>query len=182
MIKMKKVLALVCALVLMLLPLTAMAATTKYVSTGNSGKLNVRSAPQTHTDNVIAKLENGTRVVILEYLNGNTWVKVEYPQNGKIAIGYVQHRYLSVSKPAVTAAKPTAPKQTTEPQPMSFKKFQHVEPVSMTVKPSTPGGYVNLRWGPSKAVAVMTKLYADAQVIIFFISVILLIDQDACLT
>ena len=34
----------------------------------------------------------------------------------------------------------------------------------MTVKPSTPGGFVNLRWGPSKSVAVMTKLYADAQV------------------
>ena len=34
----------------------------------------------------------------------------------------------------------------------------------MSVKPSTPGGFVNLRWGPSKSVSVMTKLYADTQV------------------
>ena len=174
---MKKILVLMVTLALILaaFPLMSLVAQAgeqtddplaRYVSTGNSGKLNVRSAPKTHTDNVIAQLENGTRVVIIEYLSGNTWVKVEFPKNGKIAIGYVQNRYLSTTKP--TAVKPSKPaaSDAAKTETLSFKNFKHVEPTTMTVKPSTPGGYVNLRWGPSKAVAVMNKMYADAQVVV----------------
>ena len=176
---MKKILVLIVALTLILASLLVVSLAeqkddplARYVSTGNSGKLNVRSAPKTHTDNVITQLENGTRVVIIEYLNGDTWVKVEFPYKGKIEIGYVQNRYLSTTKPAVTPAKPTvAPAKTSansasKPETLSFKAFKHVAPTTMTVRPSTPGGYVNLRWGPSKTVSVMTKLYADAQVIV----------------
>ena len=167
---MKKILAFILALVLVTLPFLTMAEQTddplaRYVSTGNNGKLNVRSAPKTHTDNVITQLTNGTRVVILEYLDNNTWVRVEFPMNGKTATGYVQNRYLSTTKPAVTPSKPSTNNTTTETAaPLKFKGFKHIEPTQMFVKPSTPGGFVNLRWGPSKSVAVMTKLYADAQV------------------
>ena len=166
---MKKILAFILALVLAALPFFTLAdqkddPLARYVSTGNDGKLNVRSAPQTHTDNVMAKLENGTRVVILSFNDNNTWVKIEFELNGKTATGYVQNRYLSTTKPAATTAKPAA---SNTDETLNFKKFEHLEePITMTVKPSTPGGYVNLRWGPSKSVAVMTKMYADAQVVV----------------
>lgn len=174
---MKKILALMLTLALIVtaFPLISLVAQAgeqtddplaRYVATGNSGKLNVRSTPKIGTDNLITQLENGTRVVIIEYLANNTWVKVEFPHKGKIEIGYVQNRYLSASKPAVTPAKPTVNKSATTAETLNFKKFKHVEPTIMTVKPSTPGGYVNLRWGPSKSVAVMTKMYADAQVVV----------------
>ena len=166
---MRKILAFILALVLTALPLLTLAdqmddPLARYVNTGNTGKLNVRTAPMTHTNNVITKLENGTRVVIMEYLENNTWVKVEFPLDGKTATGYVQNRYLSVTKPAATPAKPAANNTNPTTETLNFKKFKHTEPTIMTVKPSTPGGFVNLRWGPSKSVAVMTKLYADAQV------------------
>lgn len=135
----------------------------RYVSTGNTGKLNVRSAPKTNTDNLIAQLDNGTRVVIIEYLQNNTWVKVEFPHNGRIAVGYVQNRYLTSTNPAA-AVKPAGNTASTS-EALNFKNFKHVQPTTMCVKPSTPGGYVNLRWAPSKSVSVMTKLYADAAVI-----------------
>ena len=163
---MKKILALILTLAFTLTALPLFSAAeqkddplARYVNTSNGGKLNVRSAPQTHTDNVITQLENGTRVVITEYLENNAWVKVEFPHKGK------------ATKPAVTPVKPTAKPSASNnentAETLNFKKFKHVEePFYMTVKPSTPGGYVNLRWGPSKSVSVMTKLYADAQVIV----------------
>ena len=160
MIKMKKVLALVCALVLMLLPLTAMAATTKYVSTGNSGKLNVRKTPHTHSNNVVIKLENGTKVTVEDYYDGHTWAYISVSVNGKTYKGYAMNRYLSNEKPSDQPAKPSSSSSST----LSFKNFKHVEPTQMSVKPSTPGAFVNLRWGPSKSVSVMDKLYADTQV------------------
>ena len=175
---MKKILALILTLALTLTALPLFSAAeqkddplARYVNTSNGGKLNVRSAPQTHTDNVITQLENGTRVVIIEYLENNAWVKVEFPLKGKVSVGYVQNRYLSTTKPAVTPVKPTAKPSASNnentAETLNFKKLKHVEePFYMTVKPSTPGGYVNLRWGPSKSVSVMTKLYADAQVIV----------------
>lgn len=168
MIKMKKVLALVCALVLMLLPLTTKAATTKYVSTGNSGKLNVRNTPHTHSNNVVIKLENGTEVTVEDYYDGHTWAYISVTVNGETYEGYVMNRYLSNEKPSAQPAKPSKPSSSSSSSssPLSFKKFKHVEPTQMSVKPSTPGGFVNLRWGPSKSVSVMDKLYADTQVIV----------------
>lgn len=165
MIKMKKVLALVCALVLMLLPLTAMAATTKYVSTGNSGKLNVRKTPHTHSNNVVIKLENGTKVTVEDYYDGHTWAYISVSVNGKTYKGYAMNRYLSNEKPSAQPAKPSSSSSSSS-STLSFKNFKHVEPTQMSVKPSTPGGFVNLRWGPSKSVSVMDKLYADAQVVV----------------
>ena len=166
MIKMKKVLALVCALVLMLLPLTAMAATTKYVSTGNSGKLNVRKTPHTYSNNVVIKLENGTKVTVEDYYDGHTWAYISVSVNGKTYKGYAMNRYLSNEKPSAQPAKPSKPSSSSSSSSstLSFKNFKHVEPTQMSVKPSTPGGFVNLRWGPSKSVSVMAKLYADTQV------------------
>lgn len=161
--KMRKVLALLCAAVLMLLPLTGVASTSKeqYVSTGNSGKLILRKTPHTHANNVVTKLENGTKVTVEEYYDNHTWVYISVKLDGKTYKGYVMNRYLSSDKPSST---PSGSSSSTADTELSFKKFKHVEPYHMTVKPSTPGGFVNLRWGPSKSVAVMTKLYADAQV------------------
>lgn len=164
MIKMKKILALVCALVLMLLPMTSLAASTKYVSTGNSGKLNVRKTPHTHSNNVVIKLSNGTKVTVENYLENNSWAYISVSVDGKTYKGYCVARYLSNHKPSDTPSKPSNNSSSSSSSTLSFSKFKHVEPYMMTVKPSTPGGFVNLRWGPSKSVSVMDKLYADTQV------------------
>lgn len=169
---MKKIIALVCAMVMLLLPLTVLAqdkkdTTIMYVNTGNSGMLNVRKSTHTHSNNVVIKLENGTEVKVESYNSNQTWVKIEVKVNKKVYEGYVMNRYLSATKPVI---KPTAkPAATATPAPaaaLNFKNFKHTESTRMTVKPATPGGFVNLRWAPSKSVAVMTKLYADAQVIV----------------
>ena len=167
MINMKKVLALVCALVLMLLPLTAMAAHVQYVSTGNSGKLILRKTPHTHSNNVVTKLENGTKVNVEEYYDNHTWAYINTTVDGHTYKGYVMNRYLSDVKPAVNPkpASNNSSNSSSSSETLSFKNFKHVEPTLMTVKPATPGGFVNLRWGPSKSVSVMDKLYADTQVI-----------------
>ena len=78
------------------------------------------------------------------------------------------NRYLSNEKPSSKpetkpSSKPSSNSSSTSSS-LNFKNFKHVEPTQMTVKPATPGGFVNLRWGPSKSVSVMTKLYADAEV------------------
>ena len=166
MINMKKALALVCALVLMLLPMLAMAETIKYVKTGNDGKLIVRKTPHTHSDNVVTKLENCTKVKVKEYYDGHTWAYISVTVNDKNYKGYVMNRYLTIEKPKTNQNAKEAAKANTAngTETLSFKNFKHVEPTLMTVKPSTPGGFVNLRWAPSKSVSVMTKLYADAQV------------------
>ena len=170
MINMKKVLALVCALVLMLLPLTAMAANVQYVNTSNGGKLNVRKTPHTHSNNVVIKLEHGTKVTVEEYYDNYTWAYISANVNGKTYKGYAMNRYLSDNKPAVnpkpSSNSSSSSSKSSSSDTLSFKNFKHIEPTQMTVKPTTPGGFVNLRWGPSKSVSVMDKLYADTQVIV----------------
>ena len=109
---MKKILVLILALILAAMPLISQAnqkddPLARYVNTGNGGKLNVRRSPHTHSDNLIAQLEHGTRVVIMEFYEGQTWAVIEFTLNGKTTTGYVQNRYLSVTKPA-PVVKPTA--------------------------------------------------------------------------
>lgn len=169
---MKKFFALILVLILAALPIVSLAASgvaqtrntetsvTRYVNTGNSGKLNVRNTPNTHADNLITRLENGTQVTVVGYEDGNTWAIIQFKLNNKTATGYVMNRYLSSTKPTVVTVTETVE------QKISFKKFKHVEPYTVYVKPATPGGFVNLRWAPSKANDVMDKLYADAELIV----------------
>lgn len=166
---MKKFVALILALILMAMPLVSLAASktsnlkekvTCYVNTGNTGRLNVRTSPSVEDNNLLTRLDNGTEVKITGYYDGCTWAIIEFKLNKKTVTGYVMNRYLSIDKPVVVT------KVETVEQKINFKNFKHVEPYAAMVRPSTPGGFVNMRWAPSKANDVMTKLYADTQVIV----------------
>lgn len=157
----KKTLSLVCALVLaasLLLPLVASAMTwTAYVYTANGKSLNMRKAPVTHADNKIAGIPYGASVTILDYVNNRTWAYVNY--NGKD--GYVMSRYLTFDKPGPRPnpnPKPNPTPSGGDSSEISFAGFQKTG-YTVLVRPSAPGGYVNLRWAPSKKLAVYERVY-----------------------
>ncbi|MEG1470830.1 MAG: SH3 domain-containing protein [Clostridia bacterium] len=124
-----------------------------YVYTSNGKPLNLRSAPITHADNRVASIPYGAEVSIYEFVNKGTWAYVNYRGD----MGYVMSRYLVAHKPnAKPTPKPAAP--TTDAGVVSFKNFAQVSYYAL-VRPSAPGGYVNLRWAPSKSMAVYDKMY-----------------------
>lgn len=168
----KKILSLVCAFVMLsmlALPLAAFANVHHgYVKTGNGGSLNVRSATQTHANNVVAKLEYGTQVVILEYAHNNTWALVEFDTASGTKRGYVMTRYLSNTQPDPFVRKSSSAAQSAASgdvtlDSLHFGSFEHVTPYTVSVRPSTPGGFVNLRWAPTTKVAVMERCYDGYQ-------------------
>lgn len=64
---------------------------TAYVSTGNSGRLNLRQLPVYDDDNIIAQLSNGTRLTVLE--EGKNWTRVKVVSSG--LTGYVVSSMIS---------------------------------------------------------------------------------------
>ncbi|MDD2648733.1 MAG: SH3 domain-containing protein [Eubacteriales bacterium] len=78
---------------------------TAYVSTGNSGRLNLRQLPVYDDDNIIAQLSNGTRLTIIE--TGTNWSRVKVVSSG--LTGYVRSSmisYGSVSSDTKTVVQP----------------------------------------------------------------------------
>lgn len=73
-----------------------------YVSTGNSGKLNLRNAPTYNGSSVLAQYTNGTAVNVL--LQGNTFWKVSI---GGV-VGYADSSFLRMGSSSVTPT-PSAP-------------------------------------------------------------------------
>lgn len=122
-----------------------------YVRTSNGKGLNLRDGPGTDYK-VITTIPYGKSVHLNDYID-KTWVEVDYGSHH----GYVMGRYLTYTEPS--PYKPT-PKPTTKPSSgsgtstTSLKKlFQNFTFVSYTaqVRPSTPGGFVHMRWAPTKA-------------------------------
>ena len=123
----------------------------QYVSTANGKGLNLRSGPSKNYD-VLVTIPFGTELTGIVYYDG-TWVQASY----KGYSGYVMSRYLSSTKPS---HKPT-PTPTPSSKSISYKNFTPAN-YYVTVRPSTPSGFVNLRWAPSKSVAVQTIYYAGS--------------------
>ena len=156
---MKKRLLITTALVLLVLSVATTALAfygDMYVVTSNGKTLNLRSGPHTGVDNKIANIPYGAQVWVEQTIGGGEWCYVNY--NGRE--GYVVSRYLSYNKPA---PKP-APIPTSKPAPSheaDYRGFVGVDSYSM-VRPSTPGGYVHMRWAPTKAAPVYQDYYAGA--------------------
>lgn len=155
----KRIFAMVLAIALILacLPLTALADGTFYVKTSDGGTLNLRKEPITHANNRIMKIPYGEPVTFIAWVD-STWSFIRY--KGKE--GFVQTRYLSSTKPGPKpTAKPTA-KPTEKPSDTSrsadFNGFTTVS-YQAVIEPSTPGGFVHLRWGPSKNYPIMDNMY-----------------------
>ena len=124
-------------------------ATAMYVDTSNGKTLNVRDYPSLD-GNVIARLDNGTRVEVDDRSIVGGWGRV-YAGNVK---GYCMMRYLSRSKPG------PSPTQTPAPTP-GTDMFASFTPCyyAAAVRPSSPGGFVHMRWAPSKMQPIQTDYY-----------------------
>lgn len=118
-----------------------------YVNTANKKSLNMRSSTDLG-NNILTSIPNGAAVVVYEFLNSNTWAHVGYGGRD----GYVMTRYLSLTPPS------TQPSTT---ESLSFKDFKSTYYLA-SVKPSTPSGYVNMRWAPSKSTAVHDIYYSGS--------------------
>ncbi len=148
---MKRMLALGTAIVLLaMIPAVSMAQTwNAYVYTSNHGPLNLRSKPVTHANNKITGIPYGSEVTIIDLVD-NTWAYVAY--NGRE--GYVMRRYLSYTRPS-GGGSGSGSGGSSEPDYSGFERVDY----QAQVRASTPGSYVNLRFGPSKSTAVQEKVY-----------------------
>lgn len=153
----KRILSMLCAallLALAVIPAAAMADSTAYVKTQSGCALRIRSSATTDADNVIGKIPYGTKVTVKS--KQGEWSHISVQLSGKTVIGYVFNRYLSSSKPAAVSTT-TSTTETTGST--SYADFKQVASYSVVVRPATTGGFVNLRWAPSKTAPVMDKLH-----------------------
>ena len=123
----------------------------QYVSTSNGKGVYLRSGPS-KDDSILTTIPYGAQVDSCEYYD-SAWSAVSYKGN----YGYCMTRYLSSTKPS---SKPTP---TATPSSggsgLSFRNFVDAS-YYVTVRPSTPSGFVNLRWAPSKSMEIRSTYYA----------------------
>ena len=154
----KRILSMLCAallLALAVIPAAAMADSTAYVKTQSGCALRIRSSATTDEDNVVGKIAYGTKVTVKS--KQGDWSHISVKLNGKTVTGYVYSRYLSSKKP--TAVSSTSTNESTSTASTSYYGFKQVASYSVVVRPATTGGFVNLRWAPSKTAPVMDKLH-----------------------
>ncbi|MGN0778484.1 MAG: SH3 domain-containing protein [Aristaeellaceae bacterium] len=154
---MKKTLMTLLAMLMLLTVATgawaAATSVTMYVNTPNQGSLNLRDA----NDKVIARIPYRTALEIYErsYIDSER-VIVEY--DGKE--GYVYLRYLSTTRPAASKnSGSTQDTTTSDTLKTVFKGMKTVNPYAVSVCPSTPTSFVNLRWAPSKSAPIQAVRY-----------------------
>ena len=95
---MKKILALVLALVMVMSVASALAANTMqqgsmYVNTANGKALRFRSSKSTSADNILDEIPYGTKVYVTSW--DGTWARIRYNS----AVGYVVQKHLSIARP-----------------------------------------------------------------------------------
>ena len=150
----KRALAILLAvlLVVTLAPtVNAFAVSTMYVSTSNGKSLNVRDYPS-KDGNVIYTLPYGSEVTIDDGFVGGSWAHVLLSGGD----GYCMYRYLTSDYPG---PKPTATRTATPTQSGGlYDSFTRCD-YNASVRPSSPGGYVHLRWAPSKNQPVQQDYY-----------------------
>ena len=159
----KKAISLVSVLMILVLALAPTAALANlahgYVKTANHGSLNMREV--TTVDSMkVGTIPYGERVAIIEYLDNNTWARVEY--DGKQ--GFVMTRYLSNEDPRPAHEPQHKPEPAEEPTDLTkmFHGFQ-MENYTAVLHASAPGGFVHMRWAPSKKMDIMTDYYEGKQ-------------------
>lgn len=145
-------------LVVALTPLMASAAGMTwraYVKTGNGKSLNLRTGPSTDAS-IQKNIPYAAEVTILDLYN-DSWAQVHY--NGYE--GFVMRRYLSYDKPT---SKPS-PSPTSKPSGGGTSISHLFDGFQMTsyyvaVRPSTPSGFVHMRWAPSKEATIIRDYHS----------------------
>ncbi|MDD3336209.1 MAG: SH3 domain-containing protein [Eubacteriales bacterium] len=131
-----------------------------YVDTSNHGSLNLRQAASTDAD-VMAQIPYGTQIMIYDYAPGDKWALCAYDQYE----GYVMTRYLNGNRPSGRASS-SATSSTSTSVGSESAEYKRMEAAYYyaAVRPSTPSGYVHMRWAPSKKEPVIRDFY-DGQVL-----------------
>ncbi len=158
----RKVIVWTCAvllLVTMVAPLASASIYYGYVKTGNYGPLNMRADTSVDAP-IIGSIPYGKQVELDDYYEGNAWIGVTY--NGRQ--GYVMARYIVYDKPAPAPGPGPGPQPAPQPTDLSrmFDGFQFTSYI-VAVTPVTPGGFVHMRWAPSKQMGIMCDFYEGQQ-------------------
>lgn len=156
----KKITALLLALLLVLvtLPLSAMAmpgdhdVSHRYVNTANGKGLNMRSGAGKNYD-AVCTIPYGAEVMLYDYQAGDSWSLAVYEQYE----GYIMVRYTTVDKPSSTPVELDS-------------QYSNMKPAyyTATVRPSSPAGYVHMRWAPTKTEPVIRNYYQGQQVVVLY--------------
>ena len=160
-----KMLKLTAALLLiaMLIPMAASASYTMYVKTGNGKTANLRDTPSTNA-NIITRLPYGTAVTVLQ--NEGVWSAIEWP--GRSNPAWIMSKFLIGYYPGTAPDGKNADGSTGTGSilDVNFKSFKLVDPHYAYVQAAHAGGFVNLRWAPSKDAAVQTRLHDGDEVMV----------------
>ena len=148
---MKKSMAVLAAVLLLVTVAACASAQTMYVDTPNHRALNLRNSD----DQVIAQIPYRTALEIYDrsYIDSER-VIVDY----KGMEGYVYLRYLSTTRPSASGSSSSS-KTSTGKETSLFDGMKRVNPYTVSVCPSTPTSFVNLRWAPSKTAAIQGVRY-----------------------
>ncbi len=160
---MKKWISLVLvAVVIIALPLScAFAASTMYVKTSSGSSVHMRADTSTSSD-VICKIGYARKVTVWRFVAGGQWAECSY--NGHD--GYVSARYLSYHKPAPIVPKATpAPIVVVAPAANLYEGFRQTRYEAIVV-PSTPGGFVHMRWAPSTNNKIIKDYFAGDPLVV----------------
>ena len=133
-----------------------------YVKTGDYGPLNMREAASTKAE-IIAQIPYGEKVELLDFFINSTWASCNY----KGHYGYVMTRYLSFDKPHPKPGPGPTPKPTAKPSASMFTGFKPAY-YNAIVRPSTPAGFVHMRWAPSKEEPIFQDYYAGKSLQVFY--------------
>ncbi len=122
-----------------------------YVYTSNGKGLNLRPTPSTSLA-PLTSIPYGAKVTLNDYID-QTWVEVDYGGYH----GFVMGRYLTYDVPGPKPTTKPAPKPTAKPAPDAETSLKRIfagfafTSYTVQVRPSTPAGYVHMRWAPTKA-------------------------------
>lgn len=162
---MKKTFCLLLALMtiaLTILPLACAGANaTMYVKTGNGRTLNLRSAAK-YGDNIVGYLKYGAKVTVVQYSANGKWALVE--PDGWSNPAWVVSSYLVPTNPGKYTKSETA-EPTSDDTFASFRLLNE-DAYTAAAKPSKTGGFVSLRWAPSKSAPVIKNLFADEELMV----------------
>lgn len=149
---MKKTLTLLAAALLLVAVAACASAQTMYVDTPNHRALNLRNSD----DQVIAQIPYRTALEIYDrsYIDSER-VIVDY----KGMEGYVYLRYLSTTRPAATSSTSSSSSSSSGKETTLFDGMKRVTPYTVSVCPSTPTSFVNMRWAPSKNAQIESVRY-----------------------
>lgn len=117
-----------------------------YVNAQAGDSLAMRAAPQADAA-VVTTLENGTQVTLFSYVD-SSWAYVAY----RSYFGYCP---LSDLSQTIDGEGGSTPAESEDP----YKDFKAVNDMA-EVQPTSPTGFVNLRWAPSLEASVQTIYYA----------------------